>query len=87
MILVRSDISTVLKLKQGAQQEGLYEENENLKHYNINVNKIQKQHQTNYTRNPYPYTNLYNTQQFNPGPGSFNSITPQSTPQSGSRKL
>jgi len=68
MTLARSDISTVLKLKQAAQQEGLYEENENLKHYNINVNKIQKQQQRNYTRNPYPYTNLYNTQQFNPGP-------------------
>jgi len=31
-------------------------------------NKIQKQQQTNYTRNPWPYTNLYNTQKFNPGP-------------------
>jgi len=68
MTLARSDISTVLKPKQAAQQEGLYEENENLKHFNINVNKIQKQQQTNYTRKPYPYTNLYNTQQFNPGP-------------------
>jgi len=48
MTLASSDISTVFKLKQAAQQEGLYEENENLKHYKFNVNKIQKQQPTNY---------------------------------------
>jgi len=68
MTLGRSDISIVLKLTQAAQHEELYNENENLKHYNINVKKIQKQQQTNYIRNPYPYTNLYNTHQFSPGP-------------------
>jgi len=80
MTLARSDISTVLKLKQAAQQEGLYEENENLKHYNINVNKIQKQQQTIYTRNPYPYTNLHNTQpalSIQPHPNQPQRMVPQ----------